>query len=316
MTKKKEKDGPSNRIEAKARRMDILQFLVESPSSGRGVSFDQIQDRFGRRPNSTEETKGKSSKQVLQGDLNVLMELGLVDRPFRGTYRIIEPFSPGFNKTSAYGRRHQVQESAKELVAKGCIEHKTKQGVSLLGSRSCFISQGTSPEPLFKAFRSAKPDQIPFRIVTNSLPGFIELLGDDAIECSIIGGMPNLNSGAIIPVVDGDSLNNVNFDISVLSCSGIELDNEGGDHFYIRCLDTLGSFRAEVIKKQQTEIVILMDSTKFRRVPLGDKVNTEISFERAWIFVDDGEIEAKDDVKRLKEKLGDRFQRVVRQDGM
>ena len=265
---------------------------------------------------------------TVHGDLAYLVSRGLIEKPGHDSYRGIRSTSERVFSETNYGDRRRKFSEIKKAVARGCVRHMV-DGYPILDNKVCFISQGTSTEPLFSVLRDSEAEERPNGIVTNSLPGFLELLDFDPIELSIIGGKPDRQRGAIFPPdrqfagddpesessprqvsqkIDFDKqlFGAVDFDLAIISCSSITPDGN------VSCNDQMASFRRSLLKiiaNDEKELVVLADATKCKRTDSGTLItNIEWDQERTWLFVD-GNPKGKTAkiYKEFRKKIGDRF---------
>lgn len=276
----------------KANMFEVLEFLAKRSHAGETVSNSDILTHL----------KGLKGT-TLHGYLRELEDLELVEKVSeRGQYRlrVRSPIENLFRKTE-YENRRRRHEREKEAVALACIEY---EGGDLLGS-CCLICHGTSTEPLFRLLRTVDPSRRPERIITNSLPGILELL-DANIGLTIVGGAVNLNMGGIKPlhpagkageratdqgarrhpdeeVSTAERLGTEDFNTAILSCSSISPDGR------IWCNDGMDEFRSEVLATEGVKFVVLADASKLATMSGGKKLATKIDLEsgRTWLFVND-----------------------------
>jgi len=302
--------GGSRRYQlACARKYEILKLLVET--RGRAVSFGDITKYFDRFVGP----ELQASRATLHDDLNggLCDDMKLVERRARDRYELASPVRLWVFEEGPYSDRRQVRMKEKLEVARRCIETE-REGSPLLGQRSCIITQGTSTEPLFKLFPDAEPRQRPQHVITNSLPGILELLTHGGLEFHVIGGRAAMRQGALFPQIplsddssneDGKGkvakwLRQFEFNTIVLSCSSISPDGA------IYCADGMTRFRKELIRvanqEQTVELIILADLSKLGGAPVGAHCHTvDWKEERHWLFVDKPKSEHK--VKKLKEVM-------------
>ncbi len=287
---------------AAARRFELLKYLSEHRSHL--TSFAEIEERFETPPAG------------LQNDLNVLIAMGCVEKPRRDAYRVFGPMLERVY-SQVYRTRRSYNAEVKERVALRCLRHKREDGTPLLGGRFCFVSPGTTTEPLFHAMKTAPAEQLPQHVVTNSLTGLMVLLEYGRVGLTIVGGRPDPDAGAIRPQgVMGlhpepgrnharshasPWLGPVQCDLAVLSISAA---SESGELF---CSDDMEEFRRSVIELG-VEVVILADMTKLRGLPKGSRIHVEPNWDRTWLFVDKPVTGAQADFcGAFKDKMGPRF---------
>jgi DeoR/GlpR family transcriptional regulator of sugar metabolism len=277
-----------------ARKYEILKLLVET--RGRAVSFGDITTYFDRFVKADLQ----ASRATLHDDLNsgLCDDMKLVERRARDRYELASPIRLWVFEEGPYSDRRQVRMKEKVAVARACIETE-REGSALLGQRSCIITQGTSTEPLFKLFPDAEPRQRPQHVITNSLPGILDLLTHGGLEFHVIGGRAAPRQGALVPLIpesddsgndDGKGkvakwLRQFEFNTIVLSCSSISPDGA------IYCADGMTQFRRELIRvanrEETVELIILADLSKLGGAPVGAHCHTvDWKAERHWLFVD------------------------------
>jgi DeoR/GlpR family transcriptional regulator of sugar metabolism len=301
-----------NRDERKRARMFlIIEFLADRSRVGDVVSFGAIRKHC-------EDKLGKAAGATLSDDLNYLTEeLGIVEKPRYGSYRLLRSLSLAVFANSEYMIRRKRNVKEKELVAHACIAHRRDDGKPLLGGRFCLISQGTSTEPLFRELRMAAPEQLPERVITNSLPGILELLSFPLMILSIIGGRADRESGGIRPIVGGVPNGSwplcEGFNTVILSCSSVASNGA------IWCGDGMELFRSSLLGRSNVDLVILTDTTKLVLAEDeseimssggGDKVTTRISWDerRTWLFVNKSDNPKHEEIfNEFKNKLGNHF---------
>ncbi|MCP3982691.1 MAG: DeoR/GlpR transcriptional regulator [bacterium] len=296
--------------EAAARRFGILEAIAELATKRPVVSFGDIKE-IG--PTGVGDS-------LLQADLKKLADLGLIEKAQRDRYTMPRSISDRIF-SSSYRNRRQFNKTAKKRVAEACLSHKRAGGTYLLAGRFCFISPGTTTEPLFGAIRLASPDQLPQHVVTNSLRGVFDLLEYGSVGLTVLGGRPDRDSGAIRPQGEmgsadqqGDHrgprvnpwLGPVQCDLAVLSVSAISKTGE------LFCSDDMEEFRRSFIELG-VEVVILADMTKLRRIPVGSRIDVKPDWERTWLFVDKpAELtrDHEDYLRFFEQEMGDRFVQV------
>lgn len=269
------------------RRWRILELLASNALAGKGATeFQEVRSKIA--------DEGKTSP-TLHNDLKRLVELGLVEKISRGAYRLRRSLKDTLFEGQPYGNRQHRFTEQKERVAEACLK--------LLAGQFCFICQGTSTEPLFRLFRVCDEKDRPQSVVTNSLPGMLELLGFEGIQLTIIGGEPDRRCGAFRPIegrIDNSTedpvgekesggypkwLGTVEFNVLVLSCSGLSPQGK------IWCGDQMGPFRKALLavaNKREAKIIVLADHDKVTTAAGGVHFET-IDWKKTnvWLFVDE-----------------------------
>ena len=306
MSDQKAGENVSTQVRAKARRFEILEFMLNKSIESGDVRFADITARF-----ENSETKNTT----LQNDLRILKDLKLIESVAQGLYKPTRFLKESIYEKTRYASRLQHHEDLKVAVARACINHKRPNGAYLLGNRYCLISQGTSTEPIFKELHKVEPIQRPDNIVTNSVPGILELLGSRHVGLSIIGGTPDLDCGAIRPVVRGEEesgeatgleewIGNIHVNMAILSCSSIDVEGS------IYCGDHMEGFRQAIINHPNIDLIILADSTKVGSGPTGRRVATKVKWDskNTWLFIDNRY--RSEAFEGFQEKMGENFVEV------
>lgn len=299
---------PKQIEERKARYFDIIEFLSKIARTGHDATFSELKNAL------------RLKQGTLGGYLKELVKDELIESVRHGVYRLkIRSMNETLFERHAqvYEARRQRNRTFKEAVARACVEYE-RDGASLLGNKCCLICHGTSTEPLFRLMREVGASKRPDKIITNSIPGILELL-DFGIGLTIIGGSVKREMGGIQPIhafqgeaaddaTTAERLGTEDFDTAIVSCSSIHPDGR------IWCNDGMEQFRNGVLGTKEVNLIILADSTKLKTMSSGMKMANRIVWDRqrTWLFVDDHKTpENEAFYDGFAEKLGnDHFVRV------